>query len=306
MNTLPMKTPSWRSVLRLPLFPPPKKRVAIVVPISTRPQLTEGERTSLRHLLRFLGGYDIFYLVPPDTSPDLPEDATIIRFPAKYFGSNLAHSRLQLSPDLYEQFIDYRYILMYHLDALVFSDELEAWCDKGFDFIGAPWFRTEHTAWVTSPEVGNSGFALMNVRGFLRVLYSRRRWKSVAQELRHAGRKPVSGLARIASIVWALRRLLPLRNDVRSHIDYLMSEGQLSDLFWSRDARHFDPGFKVAAVDEALYFAFETNPAGCYEKTGHRLPFGCHAWEKFDPDFWEPFLLPDPERCPTVAHAKAG
>ncbi len=293
MTHPPMKTPSWRSVLRLPRFPPPKKRVAVVVPLSTQPQFSEADRTSLRHLYHFLGGYDIFFIAPPGTSPDLPDDATLIRFPAKYFGSAFAHSVLQLSPVLYEQFIDYQYILMYHLDALVFSDQLEAWCDKGLDFIGAPWFQTEHTPWASTPQVGNSGFALMNVRSFLRVLYSRRRTSSLKDELASSKRKGAPGMASMPLRLWALRRLLPLKNDVCSHIDYLVSKKQLSDLFWSREAKHYYPDFKVATVEEALLFAFEADPAGCFEKTDHRLPFGCHAWEKFDPAFWEPYLLRD-------------
>lgn len=135
MTNLPMKTRSWQSLLRVPRFPAPKKKVAIVVPISSRPELTQGELISLRHLYRFLSGYDIFFIKPPNTAPGLPDDATVIEFPQKYFGSNVAHSLMQMSPVFYEQFIDYEYILMYHLDALVFSDQLEDWCDKGFDYI---------------------------------------------------------------------------------------------------------------------------------------------------------------------------
>jgi hypothetical protein len=47
----------------------------------------------------------------------------------------------------------------------------------------------------------------------------------------------------------------------------------------------------VASVDEALRFAFEAAPRECFERNGRRMPFGCHAWEKFDRGFWEPFLL---------------
>lgn len=275
--------------LRLPLFPPPKKKVAIAVPLSTRPELTEGERISLRHLQHHLGGYDIFFIVPPGTAPDLPEDAAIVGLDAKYFGSNVAHSRLQLSPEFYERFIDYEYVLMYHLDALVFSDQLEQWCEMGLDYIGAPWFKTEDTPWVEEPEVGNSGFALFNVRGMLRALYSNKRRVSFKDELNRPNRNALINLA------CALRRLLPFRNNVQSHIKAFLASGRLSDIFLSRHLKHYYPEFKIATVEQALQFAFEVDPTGCFEKTGQQLPFGCHAWERYDPDFWLPFLMKDNE-----------
>jgi hypothetical protein len=47
---------------------------------------------------------------------------------------------------------------------------------------------------------------------------------------------------------------------------------------------------RVATVEDALQFSFETCPRKCFEMNGRRLPFGCHAWE-YDRAFWEPHLL---------------
>ena len=33
-------------------------------------------------------------------------------------------------------------------------------------------------------------------------------------------------------------------------------------------------------------FAFEANPRHCYEINKKKLPFGVHAWEKWDKKFW--------------------
>ena len=63
---------------------------------------------------------------------------------------------------------------MYHLDALVFSDQLAEWCDTDLDYIGPPWINCEDSPWVTRPRVGNGGFALMKVASFLEVFRSRR------------------------------------------------------------------------------------------------------------------------------------
>jgi hypothetical protein len=40
-----------------------------------------------------------------------------------------------------------------------------------------------------------------------------------------------------------------------------------------------------------LRFAFEAAPRQCLEMNQGRLPFGCHAWGRYDREFWTPHLL---------------
>src|SRR5690606_35437868 len=82
--------------------------------------------------------------------------------------------RLVLSRRFFRSFITYEYILIYHLDALVFSDQLREWCAAGFDYIGAPWLKSPDDPTQGFSEVGNSGFSLRNVEAALRVIDSRR------------------------------------------------------------------------------------------------------------------------------------
>ena len=42
----------------------------------------------------------------------------------------------------------------------------------------------------------------------------------------------------------------------------------------------------MPAPERALDFAFEVAPRRMLELNGHRLPFGCHAWERCDRAFW--------------------
>jgi len=65
-----------------------------------------------------------------------------------------------------------------------------------------------------------------------------------------------------------------------------------NDVFWSDRAVRFLPEFKVASFEEGLRFAFEAAPRTCFEMNGRKMPFGCHAWARYDRSFWEPFLLP--------------
>src|SRR5438445_11582489 len=102
---------------------PTSKIVAIVIPLSNRQELTPDEKISFRHLVHFLGKYDKFLVVPQSLKIDYP-GFEIKRFPNKFFGSTVAHTRLMMSPKFYRSFQEYKYILLFHPDALVFSDLL--------------------------------------------------------------------------------------------------------------------------------------------------------------------------------------
>jgi hypothetical protein len=55
----------------------------------------------------------------------------------------------------------------------------------------------------------------------------------------------------------------------------------------------------IAPLEVALRFAFEANPRICYEMNNYEIPFGCHAWEKYDKEFWLPYLLPNKTSIPS-------
>jgi hypothetical protein len=63
------------------------------------------------------------------------------------------------------------------------------------------------------------------------------------------------------------------------------------DIFFSDKAIEFLPEFKVASFEEGLRFGFEVAPRKCFELNGKKMPFGCHAWARYDRSFWEPHLL---------------
>ena len=261
-------------------------RVAIVVPMSTRADLQPDEEVSLHHLTYHLGNYDKYLVVPESLVIDR-EGFYLARFPNEYFGSVLANTRLMLSKAFYERFSDYEYVLVYHLDALVFSDQLAMWCDAGYDYIGPPWFHTEDTPWVKEPGVGNGGFCLRNVQSCLRVLNSPRYavepnvyWQKYSIK--------TSGMKRYLNYPRKYLKYIHKLNSVEREVrNFTRNE----DKFWSFRATHYCPDFKIAPVDVALQFAFEGDPAMCYEKNGRKLPFGCHAWTKYGREFWEAFLL---------------
>lgn len=264
----------------------PRKLVAVVVPGHDRDGLTDDERTSVRHLMHHLGRYDKYMVLPKGRSAPVP-GFRVESFDGRYFGSAESNKRLLLSRHFYERFLDYRYILIYHLDALVFRDALREWCATGLDYIGAPWLRSYEHPERGFSRVGNGGFSLRRIDGLLRVfdsprytIHPDRYWERSHQW------KPWYG--RLANLPRKyLKRLHRFNGPRRDMKTFQRNE----DHFWSRRAQRYHPGFRVASVDTGLRFAFERAPRYCFERNGRQLPFGCHAWPRFDRAFWEPYLL---------------
>ena len=275
-----------------------RRRVAIVVPLSSRSNLEPDEETSLRQLTHHLGRHDKFFIAPSGSTFERP-GFTTIEMPRKFFGSAAAHNHLLLFRPFYEAFRQYEYILIYHLDSLVFSDQLLAWCDAGWDYVGAPWLPSRDTPWVREARVGNGGFTLMKIDTVLDVLYRRHVldpwtvWADLATRNQRL-------LTPLLVALRAVNRLLPdwrLVATAVTHWEVALNpgpHGSNNDVFWSYDAVRYAPGFRLAPVEHGLRFAFEAVPRQCFEMTGGQLPFGCHAWAKFDREFWSPHLVPVP------------
>ena len=269
------------------------KRVCVATPLGSQPKLeyTRDEEISLAHLHHHLGEFDKYMIAPRGVKSYHP-GFEAREFDTKYFGSVAAHCAFQMSEDFFEGFSDYDYIFMYHLDCLVFSNQLEYWCDQGWDYIGAPWMPGPDAPWLNKPRVGNGGFALFNVQNCLKVLRSNRYNFDPMTRFKQTWRETPTMKGRLAKMPkLALRWFHPF-NGVKQRIKVWLDCELGSDFFWADDAVRFDPQFRVADVDSGVRFAFETEPRTCFKMTGGQMPFGCHAWARYDRAFWEPHLLP--------------
>jgi hypothetical protein len=265
------------------------KTVAVVIPMPNRSELTAEEQISFRHLRHYLGRYDKYLVVPRSLKLGWPGFQLKI-FHERFFGSVKAHRQLLFSPCFYEAFTDYKYILIYHPDALVFSDQLEFWCDLDFDYIGAPWVKHKDAPYrgqtAYEGKVGNGGFALMKVDSFLRIFYSRVRYiepRDYWQGYRHRAFH-----TRLANLPKKLLKHFTSFNGAKWELKRFDSN---DDNFWANRGPHYYPQFRIAPVETALRFAFECVPRYCFELNNNTLPFGCHAWARYDREFWEPYLL---------------
>jgi hypothetical protein len=274
---------------------PPSKMVAIVVPLSNRPGFTPDEQISLRHLQHFLGHYDKFLIAPRGMPLDV-EGCHVVRFSGKYFGSAAAHGRLLYSPFFYRRFADYRYIFFYHLDSLAFSDQLMEWCATGVDYIGPPWLKCDDSPWVQRSRVGNGGFTLLKVESALKVLRERYREKTSTYWI-DLFMRIAAGMPWVIALFRTLQPRFPRFKPISvplSEWDKMQDPAphrRNNDIFWSDDAVRYVPSFRVASLEEGLRFAFEVAPSMCLEMNGGKMPFGCHAWARYDRKFWEPHLL---------------
>jgi hypothetical protein len=151
------------------------KKVVIVIP-THKADLSEDERISLAHLKRHLSKYDTFFVIPKRVKS---KNFTKMGFKVKpvsdrFFGTIQKYSELVLTKKFYEIFKKYDYMFIYHLDSLVFSNQLDKWADSGYDYIGAPWFKSivgNLSNKKGHPSSGsNSGFSLKNIKKAINIL----------------------------------------------------------------------------------------------------------------------------------------
>lgn len=260
------------------------KKVAIVIP-THKSGLNTDDLISLRHLKKYLYKYDKFFVIPEKVNEKnfKQKNASFIKFPNHFFSSWRGYNELLLQEDFYKKFEDYEYILIYQLDVLVFSNELLLWCKKGYDFVAAPWFRPVIGSLSNkkgSPASGgNGGFSLRKVSSAIQVL------KSVKSEIKRNSSNP-----HIRKL-WFIKALI----QGKTHGRWLNSPADnypfAEDGFWSIEAPKYLSSYTVPSFREALKFAFERFPEKCFKLNGNKLPFGVHAWKKYDEKFWKPFIL---------------
>ena len=153
-----------------------KQKAIIVIPVY-KTSLSETEQVSLEQVRRILRSYPICFAIPNSLSPvgSFMEGARIEQFDDCYFVSKNSYSEMMLSTDFYRRFTDYEYMLLYQLDAFVFSDRLAYFCSSGYDYIGAPMRRWEKNWKDIDCTVGNGGFSLRKISSAIRVLSEKKK-----------------------------------------------------------------------------------------------------------------------------------
>jgi len=263
--------------------------VAVVVPVY-REGLLPDEEIAIRHLRRHFGGYDCYQVSPRSLTFQI-DGLKLSNHEDQWFTGVTSYSQFLLSKSFYEGFADYDYILIYQLDCLVFRDELQWWCEQGYDYIGAPLFKVNNNPQSGFSGACNGGLSLRKVSAFLNVLNSRRYVDEKVSFLADVFHQPFVEV-RPLPFVKRWKKRIEVAREVRQGVkQYAAGYSVNEDHFWSGRASYFYPGFAVAPPEVALAFAFESAPAWCFERNRRQLPLGAHAWQKWDRGFWEAHLL---------------
>ena len=182
----------------------------------------------------------------------------------------------------------------------MFASNLEEWCRKGWDYVGAPWLNNLDDPAQGFLGVGNGGLSLRRVTSALAVLTSKQLLEDPKERGRKTGRRSKLLYEHLDFAPQLKRKIVAAKtflhrygyhNNVGWHVRQLAKTKSHEDLFWAFDASKVMANFCIPVPEEALKFSFEVAPRYCFKLNSGRLPFGCHAWSKYDREFWEPFLL---------------
>ena len=114
----------------------PINEVGIVIPYYHN-ELTELEKIAFSQCVKVLGKYPIILLVPEHIKEGYPKEQGLVieKVPDKWLYSVSSYNQMMLNIEFYKRFEKYRFILLYQLDAFVFSDKLQEMCALGYDYI---------------------------------------------------------------------------------------------------------------------------------------------------------------------------
>ena len=256
----------------------------IVIPIY-KENLSCDEISSLNQCANIFANRDIKLICPRNLNVVAYEkifnnlNFSLERFDDNNFYSLGTYSKMLLTPEFYMRFSKYDFMLIYQPDAWVFRDELDYWCNQGFSYIGAPWFVGDNLHKIA----GNGGFSLRNISDMIELLSNKK-------AIRYNPREYAASYLKS----FDFRTIFDVAFNYFTHFFYKIS-------FWESTAlnedyaivkysKKFMKEFKCAPPNIAMKFSFEVHPEILYKMNEYNLPFGCHAYLKYNPDFWKKFL----------------
>lgn len=261
--------------------------VTVVIPIYTL-NLDDTELLALRQCFNVLGGHDIAIIKP--RSLDLSPLNRIIggtpryrveAFDDSYFAGREGYNRLMLSTELYERFLSSQYIFIHQTDVYVFRDELESWCQRGYDYIGAPWL----------PAIGDvSGYNLIR-RAICLIRRGLGKFKPTCHAINLKYKVGNGGCSlrhtrHLYEASLKMTELLTRAANGSSNSEYF------EDVVWSVRVNEEQPGtLSVAPCEEAVRFSVESHPSMAMRLSGGRLPMATHAFaRRRNRSFWKQYI----------------
>ena len=265
----------------------PQINPVIVIPMH-KPEPSSEERASLIQCQKILGEYPIYLLHPPGMSTktygDIFPFLKNLAAPTGAMASIATYNQLMISPFIFDALNSYSHILIHEPDSIVLKNDLHHWCKQDFDYVGAPWFCSDFAENLQLKATGNFGFSLFKVKTVNDLFRKNPRWYGASMILRDL-----------------LRGLRGKKDTFIRALDSMGSSGKLSgahnlyqdhcDIFWSHVVPKIESHFRVAPPQKAIYFSWEKDPQKCFRICEGEIPFGLHAWSKYDLKFLQPLLI---------------
>lgn len=246
-------------------------RTLIVIPVyrSLKPE----EEFSLQNTLKVFHGHAIAFLCPFEFNMEplvkkYPQ-VGIVRVSSDWLGTKrgiLGYNEMMLSESFYSLFRHYEFLLICHVDAWVFHDDLKRWENMEVDHVGAPWpmppsysrypkklyflYKTAirpSAHYLLFNRVGNGGFSLRRVQAFIKVCQEH-------------------------------------KSDIE-HYKAHSEDSHNEDIYWSLYSKEL----RTPSTEEAYSFAFDCKPDLLYKLNNEQLPMAAHGYDK-SKFFWEKFI----------------
>jgi hypothetical protein len=260
--------------------------VNVVIPVY-KLYPSKNDCISITQCCKVLHKYAITLIKPYSLDPSpyfLPgTQFNIESFDDDFFKDVQGYNRLMLSEAFYKQFLHSEYILLHQLDAFVLKDELKTWCEKGYDYIGAPWL-----------DLINPGKTFKEKLRFKRL--SREEYRNNIKQPGSILPTDIQFYNRVGNGGFSLRQVKKFHaicKEKKAMIDYYNENNAHhyynEDVFWSLEVNREKEILKIPDYLTALQFSFEQRPNYALSITNGELPFGCHAWDLF-PEFWNPII----------------
>ena len=237
-----------------------KQKLCIIIPVYKSFPMME-DIFSLKRLSQLAQGENIFWVAPDNLDLSAYKDYhwKEERFQNKYFKNVDGYTKLLLSQEFYQRFIDYDYMLICQTDALLLQPvrKIYEFIELSYDYYGAPWpegtisyqysFRgLSLVKWFMKQKVcyvGNGGFSLRNIERTIALLKEKKKYTRI----------------------W--------------------NSGE--DQFFAYHGQCNQVGFRLAPLEVAEKFALEQN-ARTKMMNGF-VPIGVHAWTKYYPELSEQY-----------------
>jgi hypothetical protein len=186
----------------------------------------------------------------------LVSDLHVVRLPEEHFINVQSYNALMLQPWFYELFTnDYKWIFVHQLDAFLLTNQIQKFCELGYDYFGAPWLT------------GFPQYRFLLNRWPIKINHKRFQVGNGGLSLRH------------------LEKTVDLLQRKQDHVSktFFMEDAFFG--YWGS----IDRSFHACPTEIAATFSLESHPEH-WVKLINKLPMGFHGYEVWSQDFYKPVL----------------